>query len=185
MGPGRAILLLVVCGEDSKKSPRAPLSPAGPSIRAAFPPGLGLELSLPRQLSSAWTRTRGPPPAAPAMSGLDDHRNVRVSQDFLRVGHDHGAGPALDVTHVRPGEQRVAADPFDDPGYDLPRLPRFHVRDERHPLHRQRRLRHAHDLEPRLVIVARMDEVNRAPRYARELPRHLEGPPARVAPVEG
>src|SRR3989454_11544071 len=89
------------------------LSPAGASINAAFPPGLGLELSLPRQLSSAWTRTRGPPVGAPATSGLDDHRNIGVPQDLLRVGHDHGAGPALAVAHVRPGEQCIAADPLE------------------------------------------------------------------------
>src|SRR3989454_5267581 len=57
------------------------LSPAGASINAAFPPGLGLELSLPRQLSSAWTRTRGPPVGAPATSGLDDHRNIGVRSE--------------------------------------------------------------------------------------------------------
>src|SRR5205823_13821151 len=69
IAPARAILLLVVCGEDSWKSHRATLSPAGASISAAFPPGLGLELSLPRQLSSAWTRTRGPPAGGPGTSG--------------------------------------------------------------------------------------------------------------------
>ncbi len=100
------------------------------------------------------------------------------------MGYDHGAGPTLDVAHVRPGEQRVAADPLDDPGHDFPRRSRFHVGDEHHALHRQRRLRYAHDLEPTLAIVARMDEVNRAPGHARELHRHFEGPAARVAPIE-
>src|SRR3989475_9795126 len=88
--------------------------------------------------------------------------------------------PALDVTHVRPGETRVAADPLDDAGHDFPRRSRFDVGDELHPLHRQRRLGHAHDLEPSLVIIARMDEVNRAPGDARELHRQLEGPAGRV-----
>src|SRR5439155_11477186 len=169
IAPARAIWLLVVCGEDSWKSHRATLSPAGASISAAFPPGLGLELSLPRQLSSAWTRTRGPPPAAPAMSGLDDHRNVGLAQDLLRVRHDDGAGPAIGVAHVRPGEQGVAADSLDDPGHDLTGLARFHVRDERDPLHREGRLGHAHDLEPGLAVVARMDDVDRAPGHGCEL----------------
>src|SRR3989454_7262616 len=152
-----------------RRPPRSTLFPYTTLFRS-----LGLELSLPRQLSSAWTRTRGPPVGAPATSGLDDHRNIGVPQDLLRVGYDHFAGPALDVAHVRPGEQRVAADPLDDSGHDFPRRSRFHVGDERHPLHRQRRLRDAHDLEPRLVVVAGMDEVHRAPGYARELRRALE-----------
>src|SRR5207249_5172282 len=52
IAPARAIRLLVVWGEHSYRSQRATLSPAGASISAALPPGLGLERSLPRQLSS-------------------------------------------------------------------------------------------------------------------------------------
>jgi len=47
-----------VCGEQSKKSHRATLSPAGASISAALPPRLGLVESLPRQLSSACSSTK-------------------------------------------------------------------------------------------------------------------------------
>src|SRR5260370_28752375 len=102
-------------------SQRATLSPAGASTRAALPPGLGGSVPLPRQLSSACTSTRVA--GASGISGLDDDRNVGVPQDFLRVGHDDGAGPAVDVAHVGPGEPGIAAHLLDHARYHLPRLP--------------------------------------------------------------
>src|SRR5213594_5204877 len=111
IAPASAIFWLVVFGEHSKKSQRARLSPAGASIRAALPPGLGGSVPLPRQLSSACTSTRVG--SARAISGLDHHRDVGVAQDLLRVGHHDAAGPALADLHVGSGEQRVAADPLD------------------------------------------------------------------------
>src|SRR3989449_387485 len=138
MAPASAILLLVVSGEHSYKSQRATLSPAGASIKAALPPGLGGSVPFPRQLSSACTSTLVG--SARAISGLDHHRDVSVAQDLLRVGHHDAAGPALADLHVGSGEQRVAADPLDDLGDDRTRLPRLDVRHKRDALHRQRRL---------------------------------------------
>src|SRR5438309_3172669 len=40
----------------------------------------------------------------PPRSTLFPYTTLFRSQDFLRVGYDHGAGPALDVTHVRSEE---------------------------------------------------------------------------------
>src|SRR5439155_12848619 len=181
IAPARAIRLLVVWGEHSYKSHRATLSPAGASISAALPPGLGLELSFPRQLSSAWTSTRGAcsTPRARGMSGLDDHREIGVLQDFLRVGYHHGTGPARDLTHVRAGEQRVAAGLLDHSGHDLAQLPGLDVRHERHPLHRQGRLGNAHHLESRLAVRVRVDDMDRPPGHRRELHGQLERPAAR------
>src|SRR5437764_11679575 len=124
IAPARGMRLLVVCREHSYKSPRATLSPAGASISAALPPGLGLERSLPRQLSSAWTRTRVGSEAG--MSGLDHHGNVGVAQDLLGVGHHDGAGPAGLVAQVGADEQRVAPGPLDHAGYDLARRAGLH-----------------------------------------------------------
>src|SRR2546427_8775860 len=64
--------------------------------------------------------------------------------------------PALDVTHVRPGEQRVAADPLDDAGHDFPRRSRFDVGDELHPLHRQRSEEHTSELQSQSNLVCRL-----------------------------
>src|SRR5918996_4696499 len=118
MAPARAIRLLVVCGEKSKKSHRATLSPARASTSAALPPGLGFELSLPRQLSSAWTSTAVV--FRSATSGLNHDRGVGMAQDLLRVRHDDGAGAARAATapgHVRAREEGVAAQPLDHPGH--------------------------------------------------------------------
>src|SRR5437762_13579130 len=97
--------LLVVSGAHSYKSQRATLSPAGASISAALPPGLGGSVPLPRQLSSACTRT-WIGVVLSGISGLDHHRDVGVAKDFLRVRHDDGAGAAVLVAQVSPGEQR-------------------------------------------------------------------------------
>src|SRR5690242_10351761 len=153
IAPARAMRLFVVCGDDSYRSHRATLSPAGASISAALPPGLGLELSLPRQLSSAWTSTRSLPSGAPATSGLDDHRDVGVLQDLLGVRHHHGAGAALRVAHVGPGEQGVAMRPLDHARHDLAGPPRFHVRDERDPLRSEE---HTSELQSHVNLVCRL-----------------------------
>src|SRR6266849_5307696 len=163
-------------------SQRATLSPAGASTRAALPPGLGGSVPLPRQLSSACTSTRVA--GAPGISGLNDDGDVCVPQDLLRVGHDHGAGSPVDVAHVGPGEQGVAVDPLDHARRHLARLPGLDVRDERHALHRQRRLGHADDLEAGLAVGVRVDDMHRAVDDARELHGALEGAATRVAPVE-
>src|ERR1043166_8721114 len=119
MAPASAIFWFVVSGEHSYRSHRATLSPAGASTRAAFPPRLGGSVPLPRQLSSACTRTRVVD--APGISGLDDHRDVGVQQDLLRVRHHDGAGPTVDVGQMGAGEQRVAAGLLDPAGHDLAR----------------------------------------------------------------
>src|SRR5207249_8989955 len=126
------------------KSHRATLSPAGASISAALPPGLGLVLSFPRQLSSAWTST----PIGGGASGLDDDRDVGMAQDLLGVGHDDGAGAALLVGHVRAREQRVAVGPLDHARHHLARLSRLDVRSEEHTSELQSRF----DLVCRLLL---------------------------------
>src|SRR5947208_715683 len=128
MAPASAMRLLVVSGEHSYKSQRATLSPAGASISAALPPGLGGSMPLPRQLSSACTSTRIGAVFS-GISGLDHHRDVGVAQDLLGVGHHDGAGPALLMAQVGPGEQRVAAGSLDHLGDHLPRLAGLDQRD--------------------------------------------------------
>src|SRR3990172_5308583 len=133
IAPARAILLLVVWGEHSEKSQRATLSPAGAPMSAAFPPGLGLELSSPRQLSSAWTRMRigG---LVSAISRLDDHRDVRVAEDLLRVGDHDRTGAAGPLSHVGAREQRVAPDALDHARHHLTGPARRHAGHASHPL---------------------------------------------------
>src|SRR2546427_535828 len=123
----------------------ATLSPAGASIKAPLPPGLGGSIPFPRQLSSACTSTRVG--SARAISGLDHHGDVGVAQDLLRVGDHDAARPPFADLHVGSGEQRVAADPLDDAGDDLTRLPRLDVGHKRDALHRQRRLGASHRSE--------------------------------------
>ena len=57
MAPLRAIWLLVVLDDDTKKSCRAITPSARLSTSAPAPPRLGPAFWLPRQLSSAWTST--------------------------------------------------------------------------------------------------------------------------------
>src|SRR5688572_31362212 len=125
-------------------------------MSAALPPGLGLERSLPRQLSSACTRTRIGAAAGAPISGLDDHRDVRMAEDLLRVRDDHGADATLLVAHVGAREQGVAAGAFDHAGYYLARFAGLHVGHERDALHREPRLRHADHLEPRVMVLVRV-----------------------------
>src|SRR5881398_2468249 len=183
MAPASAMRLLVVSGEHSYKSQRATLSPAGASISAALPPGLGGSMPLPRQLSSACTSTRIGAVFS-GISGLDHHRDVGVAQDLLGVGHHDGAGPALLMAQVGPGEQRVAAGSLDHLGDHLPRLAGLDMRHERHPLHREQGFRDPDHLQSGVAILRSVDQVHRAPDHRGEPGGELERPLAGLAPVE-
>src|SRR2546430_13188047 len=86
-----------------RRPPRSTLFP----YTTLFRSGLGGSVPLPRQLSSACTRT-WIGVVLSGISGLDHHRDVGVAKDFLRVRHDDGAGAAVLVAQVSPGEQGVA-----------------------------------------------------------------------------
>src|SRR6266699_1098286 len=161
IAPASAIFWFVVLGEHSKKSQRAMLSPAGASIRAALPPGLGGSIPLPMQLSSACTKTRA------AISGLDHDRNVGVPQDLLRVRHHDPAGASVLVRDVRAGEERIAPHVLDDARHHRARRARLDVRDERHALHGEHGLGFSYHLEAQLVVDRGVDHVHGAPDDAR------------------
>src|SRR3970040_1299491 len=152
IAPATAILLLVVWGEHSEKSQRPTLSPAGASMSAAFPPGLGLELSLPRQLSSAWTRMRigG---LVSAISRLDDHRDVGVAEDLLRVGDHDRTGAAGPLSHVGARQQRVAPEALDHARHHRTGPAGLDVGHEGDALHREAGLGLTDHLEPGVAVL--------------------------------
>src|SRR6266699_1421521 len=173
MAPARAIFWLVVLGEHSNKSQRATLSPAGASISAALPPGLGGSVPLPRQLSSAWTRTWIDGDLS-GISGLNHHRDVGVAQNLFRVRHDDGAGAAVLVAQMGPGEQSVAPGALDHAGHDFARGAGLDVRHEGDALNREQRLRDPDHLQTGVAVRRGVDQMDRAPDYGGEARGELE-----------